>query len=216
MYIDKLIENNEIKQAIKLSKEKLKGKDYKKSSYAEKLSQIYLNNNMDDEYKKILYDIFYEYSNCDIDNFLKIKKLYSTKEWATEKIKIINKVKKHKYTNNQLNKIYIEEKMYDELFLNICNNEMDYIVPYEKYLLPKYNNQLLNIYKENCLIDAKESKNRSQYRKVAMKVNHIIQMKDSKDVTKELLNEINEKYLGSRTAMLDEFKQNIENFKDYY
>lgn len=51
--------------------------------------------------------------------------------------------KKERY--NHLNDIYIEEKMYDDLYQNICKYGMSNVIHYEKYLLPKYHKQLLQI-----------------------------------------------------------------------
>ena len=115
-----------------------------------------------------------------------------------------------------MTKIYIEEKMYDELFLNICNYDMGYIKEYEKYLLPKYNNELLNIYKNSCLNSASKSSNRKSYRDVAIQINHIINMDNSSDVVMSILSEINEKYFKNRPAMVDEFENVIKNLGQYF
>ncbi len=160
MYIDELIKDNKLDNAIKILKNNLNEDKYKSKKYAIKLSEIYYNNKRNEEYKNILYDIFYKYSNYDFDIYIKIKKLYSNTTWNEEKTKIIENIKKDKYANNILNEIFIEEKMYDDLFSNICDKDMNYIIKYEKYLLPKYNKELLNIYKDSCLFLASKSNNR--------------------------------------------------------
>ena len=186
-------------------------------NYANKLESIYLENNMYTEYKNILYETFYKYDKYNFDIYIKIKKLYPKEEWIKEKNKIINDIKKdNKYygTNRILNKIFIEEEMYDELFLNVCNSDMSSIEEYEKYLLPKYKKEILNIYKKECL-DARYNTSRANYRKHAVKVNKVIQLDDEKEISKSLLQELNEKYFGARAAMLEEFQNIIKNLDDY-
>ena len=51
----------------------------------------------------------------------------------------------------------IRDRMYDDLFLNVCHDNMEYIEQFEKYLLPKYNKELLDIYKNDCLDAAHRS-----------------------------------------------------------
>ena len=105
--------------------------------------------------------------------------------------------------------------MYDELYFNICNYTMNYIMGYEKYLLPKYNNELLYNYKYSCLKYAEYANNRRDYRDIARNVNHIIQMKNSNETVKSLLKEINEKYFVKRPAMYSEFNIAIKNLNKY-
>ena len=214
-YIDELIKNDKLNDAIKILEERLDEKDYKSRSYANKLADIYLTNNMMEEYKDTLYKIFYKYDKNDINVYRKIKKLYSDKDWNLEKNKIIENIKNGKFNDSILNNIFIEEKMYDELYLNVCGYSMGDIEKYEQYLLPKYNEELLNIYMKSCLNDAKYANNRNKYCKVAVSVNHVIHMENSKETVKALLKEINEKYFHDRPAMLDEFKDVIKNLNDY-
>ena len=214
-YIDELIKNNKVFDAIKKLEERLDENNYDSKTYANKLSEIYLANNKINEYKDILYKIFYKFDKYDIDTYLKIKKLYNNKDWDIEKNKIIENLKKDKSSEEKLNKIFIEEKMYDELYFNICNYTMNYIISYEKYLLPKYNNELLYNYKYSCLKYAEYTNNRREYRVLARNVNHIIQMKNSNETVKSLLKEINEKYFVKRPAMYSEFNIAIKNLNKY-
>lgn len=215
LYSDELIKKNKLEDAIRILKSNLSEDNYKSKKYALKLAQVYYDNKMNEEYKNLLYDIFYKYSNYDFDIYLKIKELYSNIDWNEEKIKIMANIKKDDYSDRILNQIYIDEKMYDELFLNISNYGMNYIKQYEQYLLPKYNNELLNIYKNSCLNSASKSGNRKSYRDVAIQINHIINMDNSSDVVESVLREINEKYFCNRPAMLDEFKSIIKNLDQY-
>lgn len=215
MYVDELIKNKRLEDAINKLKMNLNDDKYKNNKYASKLVEIYAKNKMNNEYITMLYDLFYKYSNYDFDTYLKIKELYSNNDWNEEKQKIINKLKKDNFTDRILNQIYIEEKMYNNLFLNVCHYNMENIEQYEKYLLPKYNKELLDIYKNSCLNAARRSSNRTAYRNVAIKVNHIIRIDNSLETVKSILKEINEQYFRNRPAMLDEFKKVINNLEQY-
>ncbi len=215
MYVDELIKNKRLEDAINKLKMNLNDDKYKNNKYASKLVEIYAKNKMNNEYKTMLYDLFHKYSNYDFDTYLKIKELYSNNDWNEEKQKIINKLKKDNFTDRILNQIYIEEKMYNNLFLNVCHYNMENIEQYEKYLLPKYNKELLDIYKNSCLNAARRSSNRTAYRNVAIKVNHIIRIDNSLETVKSILKEINEQYFRDRPAMLDEFKKVINNLEQY-
>ena len=214
-YIDEIIKSNNSELAIKTLNEKLDEKTRNSKIYAKKLAEIYLKNNMIDEYTDILYKIFYEFDKYDIDTYRKIKGLYSNKDWNIEKNKIINAIKNDMYYNEKLNQIFIEEKMYDELFSNICDNNMNHIKRYEQYLLPKYKKELLSIYKKCCLNDAEKSCSRSNYKAVASEINYMVKIDDNKEIVKSLLKEIDEKYLQNRPAMLDEFNKIIKNLNEY-
>lgn len=215
MYVDELIKQNKIDTAIKVLNDKLDIENRESRFYADKLSKILLDNNKIDKYKNILYDIYFKYDKYDFVTYIKIKKLYSNNEWNIEKEKIISTMKKDKYIDRNLNKIYIEENMFDELFENIKDKHMNYIIEYEKYLLPKYKKEILDIYMESCLLDADNAKNRKAYRDVAFNVNHIIKIDDNIEISKYLLKEISNKHFRSRFAMLDEFNSVIKNLNDY-
>ena len=215
-YVKELNKKGKVDEVIKILKKKLNDDDnYNNEIFARELAKVYLNNNMMDEYKDLLYKIFYKYDKYGLDIYCEIKNLYSKEEWDIEKMKIINDVKKDKFTDRELNEIYIEEKMYDELYLNVCDYDMDYIKDYEKYLLPKYNNELLDIYMKYCLKDAERSNSRSKYRAVANKVMYIMKMDNSSEIVKKILKEIKEKYFINRVAMVDEFRKIIKNLDEY-
>lgn len=214
-YIDELIKNNNSSIAIKALKERLDEKECNSRIYANKLAEIYLKNNMMDKYSDILYKLFYKFDKYDIDTYRKIKKLYSNKDWDLEKNKIIENMKNDNSNNRDLNEIFIEEKMYDELYSNVCDYNMDYVKQYEQYLLPKYRDELLNIYKNSCFRDAKYANNRSNYRLIARKVNYIMKIDNSNEIVKSILKEFNEKYFLNRPAMLDEFQNIIKDLNKY-
>lgn len=216
-YIDELIKKDQVAKAIEVLKNKImeNEKDFDNKDFAAKLADIYKENNMCQDYRNILFDQFLLYSDYDIEVYKKLKELYSADQWDEEKDNLISIVKKEKSIREQLNKIYVEEKMADELFDNIKNDNIGKILTYEQYLLPKYNKELQEIYKKDLLERAATQTSRARYSAIAEGINHLINMSDSFDLVSSLLKEIEQKYFKKKRAMEDEFYRKIENIEDY-
>ena len=205
--VEEYLKENNINGAITLLKTILK--ETTDRDYAYKLSDIYKKENMMEEYKDILYKLLYELDKYNIDVYKKIKHLYSNKDWLIERDNIINKITKeesfHYYEDKLLN-IYIEEKMYDDIFNTIKNEDISTIMRYEEYLLPKYNKELISIYVKCCKSFASKAFNRKMYSELARDMLHIKKMKNSNNEYSILLEEMREKY-HNRPAMQDELSQ---------
>ena len=205
--VEEYLKENNVNGAITLLKTILK--ETTDRDYAYKLSDIYKKENMMEEYKDILYKLLYELDKYNIDVYKKIKHLYSNKDWLIERDNIINKITKeesfHYYEDKLLN-IYIEEKMYDDIFNTIKNEDISTIMRYEEYLLPKYNKELISIYVKCCKSFASKAFNRKMYSKLARDMLHIKKMKNSNNEYSILLEEMREKY-HNRPAMQDELSQ---------
>src|SRR5699024_1681101 len=113
--VEEYLKQDDVINAINLLNIRLKNTNDK--TYALKLADIYQKENMIQEYKETLYKLLYELDKYDIDIYKRIKSLYSKKDWLAERKNIIDRVSKEKnsywYVNDLL-KIYIEEKMYDD------------------------------------------------------------------------------------------------------
>lgn len=205
--VDVYLEQKEVNKAIELLKERLDD-ERNACDYALKLSQIYYDEKMTSEYKDILYKLLFEFNKYDIEVYKKIKKLYSNKEWIIERQNIIDKVlkeeKDYNYFNSLLN-IYIEEGMIDEIFNTIRDENIETILSYEEYVLPKYNKELIDIYTNICKKFAKRANNRKLYRELASYIRHVKNMKDSKCEYQEMMLEISEEF-RNKPAMQDELK----------
>ena len=216
-YIDELIKKDQVAKAIEVLKNKIMENERNSDNkdYASKLADIYRDKSMKQEYKNILFDLFLLYSGYDIEVYKKIKELYSVDQWDKEKDNLISIVKKEKLKGEQLNKIYFEEKMFDDLFDNVKNGNIRTILTYEQYLLPKYNEQLQEIYKNDLLERAATQTGRVRYSAIADEINHLINMDDSFELVSSLLKEIEQKYFKKKRAMEDEFYRKIKNIDDY-
>ncbi len=81
MLIDKLLDENKIDKAINILKNKITDDIYESRTYAERLEQIYYDNNMVKEYKELLYEELYKYKKYDMEIYKKIKNLYTSVDW---------------------------------------------------------------------------------------------------------------------------------------
>ena len=216
-YIDELIKKDQVAKAIEVLKNKIMENERNSDNkdYASKLADIYRDKSMKQEYKNILFDLFLLYSGYDIEVYKKIKELYSVDQWDKEKDNLISIVKKEKLKGEQLNKIYVEEKKFDDLFDNVKNGNIRTILTYEQYLLPKYNEQLQEIYKNDLLERAATQTGRVRYSAIADEINHLINMDDSFELVSSLLKEIEQKYFKKKRAMEDEFYRKIKNIDDF-
>lgn len=201
MLIDELIGRKKISVVVELIKERMsanKDDNYKNRSLAYKLMEIYYDESMIEEYLDILYKIFYYYDKYDLTIFKKIKDWYPKDEWLVISKEIIEKVEKENtYSSyDALNKLYIEECLFDKLFTSVKNNSMDNIIKYEKYLLPKYNDELIDIYINYCKSFADKANNRKLYNELANKLSHIKNMDNSKDKFDIILSEIRQVHKG--------------------
>ena len=214
-YIDLLISEKNIDEAIKLLKKRIKDntKYYRIRDLEEYLMNIYKDNNMLVEYKEQLYKLFFEYKSYDLETYNKIKNLYDKKDWQKEKLNIIDKLKKANALRIICN-IYVEEEMFDDLFLTIKDRSMDFIKTYDKYLQPKYNKELIEKYVDECWYKAKSISNRSNYRQLAYDILYITKIKGSKESVTKLIEKINDTYLKNRRAMREEFNE-VLNLRKY-
>lgn len=205
--VEEYLKEDNVKDAITLLKTRLE--ETNNSTYASKLADIYLDNIMQDEYKDILYQLLFEYDKYDIDIYKKIKHLYSKQDWLKERENIINRIlnepKGYLYFTDLLN-IYIEEKNYDDIYNMVKDKDMNTIMRYEQYLLPKYNKELISIYVKCCKSFASKAFNRNMYRELARDMLHIKKMKNSENEYTKLLKEMREKYCN-KPAMQDELSQ---------
>ena len=214
-YMDLLISEHSINEAINLLKERIKKdvKEYRVRDLEEYLMNVYYDNNMMEDYKEQLYKLFFKYQNYDLGTYNKIKELYNKEDWKKEKLNIIAELNKSNAKSIIYN-IYVEEGMFDELFIAIKDKGMDVIKHYDQYLQPKYNKELIKIYVDECRNKAQRVNNRSNYRALAYDIRYLTKIKGSNESVTNLLEEINKLYFRNRPAMKDEFNQVLD-LKEY-
>jgi len=201
-YIVILMKEKEINEVIELLKKYQKKYPNHQKYISDKLIEIYQSNHMEIEYKDELYNAFFEYDKFNFEKYIKIKKLFSKSDWSREKEEIITKIKKSNNNNfDILTKIYIEEKMIDELYEYVSiNGNVNY---FEEYLLPKYRDELIEINIKNCKRSLKVASNRNAYRGIAGELNHIKRLDINKKYINDFLTYIRKEY-ANKPALMDE------------
>ncbi len=210
--INNEINDNNIDKAILYLNEnkELYGKTYSLEDCV-LLMSLYKSKNDKDNSIKELKSILYDYNVNDMFFIKQLKELCEEKEWNKEKIALINF-----YNENNaydfLNELYVEEKDYDNLFLNIRNNcQISVIEDYKEFYQEKYNDEILEIYKNIVLKEAQSSKNISGYTLIIHYLELMIAYKDSSKIVKNLISVLKNKYNQRKL-----FMEKIEEFEIIY
>lgn len=156
----------------------------------------------------VLKIIIYDFNVEDMDFIIQLKNSMDENQWNDEKIKLIEFYKEN-YSYNFLNSLYVEEKDYDNLFLNITSNcQITVIEDFKQYLLDKYNDEILKIYRQVVLNEAKSSKNISGYTLIINYLDLMINYKNSSMIVKDLISVLKNKYNQRKLFMekLEEFE----------
>lgn len=157
---------------------------------------------------RVLKIIIYDFNVEDMDFIIQLKNSMDENQWYDEKIKLIEFYKDN-YSYNFLNSLYVEEKDYDNLFLNITSNcQITVIEDFKQYLLDKYNDEILKIYRQVVLNEAKSSKNISGYTLIINYLDLMINYKNSSMIVKDLISVLKNKYNQRKLFMekLEEFE----------
>jgi len=157
---------------------------------------------------RVLKIIIYDFNVEDMDFIIQLKNSMDENQWNDEKIKLIEFYKEN-YSYNFLNSLYVEEKDYDNLFLNITSNcQISVIEDFKQYLLDKYNDEILKIYRQVVLNEAKSSKNISGYTLIINYLDLMINYKNSSMIVKDLISVLKNKYNQRKLFMekLEEFE----------
>lgn len=156
MYIDILLKEKSYDEAIRLLKSEIK-KDkkfewrYSKWDDINKLLDVYLKCGKKDEIRKLTETIIYNDNIGDLEYFKVLKSTYTEKEWNKKRDLIIANIENliANFNSNTLRRLYVEEKMYDRLFISVMTNpNYNTLVSYEKYLKSDYEKTLLEKYRE--------------------------------------------------------------------
>ena len=213
--IEKALVKHEIEKAIGYIKggiEMFSEKNYTGivSKYEKKLLQVYKKNKMDDEYLSLLWQLYRKDFSGEYYDLL--KKQYCEKEWKEQFLKIIDGIK-IKYSQGQftycisekLASIYVKEKMQEDLFALIKENEyFNFLESYGKYCKDSYSREILNMY-ESYIVKHLEHKNtRKQYAQLANLIKNLsVTYTGGEEVAGKIYRYIKQRYV-SRPALLEE------------
>lgn len=155
-----------------------------------------------------LKNIIYEFNIKDMYFIKQFKELTSIEQWIHEK-ELLIKFYNENYSFDFLNEIYVEEGDYDNLYYNIINNcNINLLEEYREYIGEKYNDDILEIYKNLVLKESKTSKNISGYTLILNYLDIMISYENSFEIVKNLISVLRNKYSQRKLFMekLEEFE----------
>ncbi len=202
LLIKYLKSDNKIDEVIKILKDDIENHIRKDIVY-DKLLEVYDENNMLEEKKKILPEVIIETSN--FKRYKELKDMCNQLEWKDIKEKIISNIK----PNNKyfLEDVYMEENEIDKLFdLLKKNSSMPRLARYQDSLKDKYSKELLNFYKSQILEESKRVSDRKWYQELCIYIGKMSELDNSDDFIYEMLKAMYPFYKSKRA-----FKEEIMN-----
>ena len=142
------------------------------------------------EIKKILF----EFDIKDMSYINQLKQLLDSKEWLKTRDEIITFYK----DNNEyefLNQIYVNEKLYEELYINIRDNcQLDVFNDYRNFIDEKHYPEILLLYKRDILDFSKSARYMGAYNVIINNINSMLTYPESKEVVEDTVKILKNKY----------------------
>ncbi|RAP51090.1 MAG: hypothetical protein BZ136_00155 [Methanosphaera sp. rholeuAM74] len=202
--VNRKIDDNEIREAIDL----INQRDGELSfDYTLLLLSLYQLDDDKANTRRILKQILYEDNIKSIDYIRQLKSTYTKDEWIIERRNIVKFLNENS-SYDILNELFIDEKLYDDLFINIINNcPTDYIEDYRRYYEDKYHEDIIKHYKRVILEKSKYSKHRGDYSLLVDYIERMLTYPDSGEDVRELIDTLINKYPNKK--LLKELLLNI-------
>lgn len=210
-----IVENN-FNEAIHLIQEGIRiatKEDYAGvvKDWKEMLMDIYKKQNNVDESRAIAKDLYY---SCHYEKkyYLEYKSTFGKEEWSQELGKIIISHKKgdkngqYQFQSipSHLAAVYIEEKIWDELYELVKKNaNVQSLLQYTQYLVKGYAPELILLYKKAIDHVAERASDRRSYKEIGLYILKMSEIPGGKEPARLLVNQLMESY-NKRPAMKDE------------
>ncbi len=183
------------------------------TNWKEMLMAIYKKMNNTREFRDIVKDLYYSSGRYDMKYYGEYKSSFPREEWPAELDKIIAGHKKNhealrfRFMPEHLAAVYIEEKMWDELFSLVKNYErIQYLIHYSQYLIQNYATDLIPMYESSIIIEAEHAAGRNDYRQIAEYIRKMSKIPGGKKHALKLVTRLIEKF-NKRPAMKDELSK---------
>lgn len=169
-----------------------------------KLYELYKATNNKEKLQKILRSIFLSMRTFNIEKYNEYKSYFSNDEWKTEIESLLQESSRFEF------EILYEEKMYDDLYVAVEKTYnkyggIHYIKEYAAVLLPKYSNQLAEMFVKALEKNIENLRNRDDYRCFAKDLKFL-----AKNLTAfEKASELREKWLVEykrKSALCEELR----------
>ncbi|MBQ6444326.1 MAG: SWIM zinc finger family protein [Methanosphaera sp.] len=214
LLINKEITSNNLDTAILLLNEnrEIHGKLYSLEDTST-LIDLYI---FTDNYPKAVSEIkniIFEFDIQDITYINLLKQYQSSEEWKLSMEEIIRYYSDNN-NYNFLNQIYVNEGLYDKLYVNIRDNcLLDSFDEYKEYLDEKYHDEILILYKKEILEQAKTAKYIGAYNVIVNYLTTMLGYTGSKDVVEDTIGILKNKYKNKQMLMelLNDFQIQLNN-----
>ncbi len=205
-YIDKCIELQNYDEAIDVLKESMildNGFRGLISDYSIKLKELYKLIGDEENYKKQLWQLVIKDRPANIEDFNELKSLYSQEEW----INVREDIFKSLADCSNIDKLYLEEKLYDRLLEYALHVEDLYVVDKYFYILKElYPQELIQKYTEELNRLAIHTSNRKIYQMLVEYLRRMNTIKGGNQKVQEIVYQWRMKY-RNRRAMMDELNR---------
>lgn len=205
-YVDQLIASEQFNHAIDLIEEAKASENesvYLSREYNEKLKDLYLKTDKDQDYKKILFELVCQNGSYRMDLYEEYKQLFHPKEWVEKRKIILEKISAWAGKDELLLKEGMEEEL---LQLALDTPGLEMIQKYEEIFYQIDSDKVLTKYEEEVLERAEPTTNRKTYRMIAQMIRQMKNIPNSNIAVEKLLGYLKETY-RNRPAMIDELSQ---------
>ncbi|MBQ6219378.1 MAG: hypothetical protein IJJ47_06585 [Methanosphaera sp.] len=163
--------------------------------------------------KKELKEIIYEFNIKDMMYINELKELCTANEWNRETNNLIN-FYNESYEYEFLNILYINEKRYEDLFINVTKNcNVESIEKYRKYYEESHSKEILDFYQNLILESSKTAKHKGAYNVIINYLNTMLTYTDSVNQVESLIKVLKNKYKNKSLFIkkLNEVQEKIDN-----
>jgi hypothetical protein len=206
-------------KAIKLIKEGItiaekEGYPGTENNWKEMLLEVYKETGNQKETRNTALELYF--SAHDSIKFYRIyKNTFANEEWPAALKKITDQLSRKQdktrslcpVVNPELAQVYIEEKMWPELYEMISKNpRIHELTNYSKYLVDDYASEILVLYKKAIETEAQRASDRKEYKRITDYIIEMANMGHGKKQAKSLTESLIDQY-KKRPAMIEELSK---------
>ena len=217
--VDREIEKGNLQKAIDLTEQGIqiaRQQDIRGvvTEWKDRLLSLYQRLNDSNNTRKLAFELFLNTLFNPMEYYEIYKQTFSAAEWSEEKYNVIKKLEKEDEDPPEfgpsgyplLPMAYIEEGMWNRLIMWMKQSPNIYVLnEYLPYLREKYPEDLLYLFREAILVEARRASKRNEYRNLTAFLDKMGTIPGGKEETKKLAGELMQKY-SNRPAMKDELR----------
>ncbi|MFO7822129.1 MAG: hypothetical protein R6V56_08785 [Lentisphaeria bacterium] len=184
-------------------------------NWKEQLLNIYQKQKDTTNIRKWALDLFFNSRREPMKYYKIYKNTFNAKEWTNERNRIVQQLLEQEkapprfgsYGYTPLTEVYIEEKMWDELFRWVKTSpNIRMLNEYLPYLKNDYASELLPLYRKAIIREAEKASKRNEYKTLTYYIKKMEDIPGGEDQAPELARELINKH-SNRPAMKDELRK---------